>query len=116
VTPETAVVVIGDGRVSVYRSADAAVARLSAFDEWTAYDVHGRRLHLSGGWHRDWRLLGGEVSVEHGRRLEPRPDEPAQPDLVESLLRQDLEDDGAAAADGLHELVGAWARQHGWDD
>src|SRR4051794_18600051 len=86
----TAVVVLSESGVYVYRSPDSAAARVAALDAWTAYDITGRQLHLTGGWHRDWRLPGWALSAEHGRHLETRPDESPHPDVVRSALARHL--------------------------
>jgi hypothetical protein len=117
-TSATAVVVLDDSGVHIYRTPESAAARVSALDAWTAYDITGRQLHATGGWHREWQLLGGAVSVEHGRRLEPRANEPPHPEVVRSALARDLHSGRGDEADSIEQaqLIDAWVERNGWDD
>jgi hypothetical protein len=102
--------------VHVYSKPENAVAYLPDFEAWTAYDLAGRRLALTGGWHRSWRLGTAEVAVEHGRRLEPVDNESANPEALRALLGADVGERDQHAGLTLEELVAAWVDRNDWDD
>jgi hypothetical protein len=116
VLADTAAVVHGDGHVHVFSKAENAVAYLPDFEDWAAYDLSGRRLALTGGWHRSWRLGPAELRAEHGRRLEPVDGEPPKPEAVRALLAAEGDQGEAAAPQALNELAAAWVQRNGWND
>ena len=111
--PASAVVVHGDGHIHVYSKPENAVAYLWSFENWIAYDLAGRRLALTGGWHKSWRRGSAEVAIEHGRRLEPVEDEQPNPEAVRTLLAAEVRAEEDAA---LEDLVAAWVERNDWDD
>lgn len=108
------VAVIGDGEFYVFRTANAALSRLGAFELWAAVDANGRRLILSGGWHREWMLGGVRLDADHGRRLATTLSDPPDPQLLDAL-KKSIETCGHSATSEMPvgEMIERVAQTHG---
>ena len=109
------VVVAGDGDLSLFRSRGAAQSRLPQFDNWTAYDISGHELALTGGRHRKWTLGGITIDSEHGRELRPQA-AASHNDALRRLLIEALGVDAADSVDEVPALIERLASRDGWDD